>query len=408
MPTLKVPPEPAILQHVAEAFGTPTYVYFSEVIRRQVAGLRQQLSGLPAQLLYAMKANSHPAVLAVLRDEGVGIDAVSPGELLLARRVGFPAADILFSGNNLTDDEMHFAHAQGVLLNIGELTRLERYGRAYPGSAVCVRLNPQIGAGHHEHVITAGAFSKFGVPVAQIDDLRAVLARYDLRLVGLHQHIGSGIPNTEVLWQAIAVLLDAARQFPGLRFLNVGGGLGIPYHPDDAALDLENFHQRIALPLQAFRQRYGRDLAFRFEPGRYLVAESGVLLMRVTAVKTTADRVFVGTDSGFNHLVRPAMYGAYHALYNLSHPDGPLRRYDVVGNICESGDLFARDRWLQEVREGDVLAVLDAGAYGLSMASTYNLRPLPAEVLVGPDDTARLVTRRRTAEDLVAALMAEA
>jgi diaminopimelate decarboxylase len=404
MSVLKSPPDPTLLLRLAEEFGTPTYVYFAAIIRRQVAGLRQSLSGLPVQLLYAMKANSHPAVLAVMREAGLGIDAVSPGELLLARRVGLPAAAILFSANNMTDEDMHFAHSQGVLLNIGELSRLEQYGRTYPGSAVCVRLNPQIGGGHHAHVITAGARSKFGIPVGQIDAVQAVVARHGLRLVGLHQHIGSGILDAPLLGQAIQVLLDVAPAFPDVQFLNLGGGLGIPYHPDEAPLDLSTLQHHLVPLLRTFAQTRSH-VQFRFEPGRYLVAESGVLLMRTNTIKHANDRVFVGTDSGFNHLVRPAMYEAYHALYNLSHPDGPLTRCDVVGNICESGDVFARDRWLQQVREGDVLAVLDAGAYGMSMASTYNLRPLPAEVMVEADGSARLVTRRQSVAELVDALL---
>ncbi|MEX1055084.1 MAG: diaminopimelate decarboxylase, partial [Rhodothermales bacterium] len=294
------------------------------------------------------------------------------------------------------------AAAAGVILNIGELSRLEKFGRFAPGSPVCIRLNPQVGAGHHEHVITAGERSKFGVPVEDIERIHEIARRHDLRIVGLHQHIGSGIMSTDTLWKAMSVLLDVAESFPNVRFLNFGGGLGIPYRADELPLDLENFGRRILEPLREFaREHPSEDLSFWFEPGRFLVAEAGVLLVRVNTLKENRGRVFAGTDSGMGHLVRPAIYGAYHAIYNLSNPGGSYRTYDVTGNICESGDLFAREREIAEIREGDVLAILDVGAYGMAMASEYNLRPLPAEVLLGSDGEAVVVRERRSPEELV-------
>lgn len=214
--------------------------------------------------------------------------------------------------------------------------------------------------------------------------------------------------STETLWRAMSVLLDAARSFPGIRFLNFGGGLGVAYGPDDRPIDLEKFGRRILEPLRTFaRSHPADDLSFWFEPGRLLSAEAGTLLVRVNTIKTNRGRVFAGTDSGMNHLIRPAIYGSYHGICNLSNPTGPLREYDVTGNICESGDLFARGRRLPEIRDGDVLAILDAGAYAISMASHYNLRPLPAEVLLTSDGELRLVRRRQSHEDLVDELLAD-
>ncbi len=392
----------AALLRAAESFGTPTYVYSERVLRRQCESLRRHMSGIPFRLLYAMKANSCPAVLRILLDEGLGIDAVSPGELHLALRVGFPPERILFSANNMTDAEMKDAASLRVLLNIGELSRLEKFGRYAPGSAVCVRLNPQVGAGHHEHVITAGERSKFGIPVEQIDAIHDVVRCHDLHIVGLHQHIGSGIMSAETLWKAMTVLLEAADSFAKIRFLNFGGGLGIAYSPDDRPINLNDFGERIVEPLQAFSDRHPSEgLSFWFEPGRFLTAEAGVLLVGVNTLKTNRGRVFAGTDSGMNHLVRPAIYGAYHAIYNLSNPEGRPAEYDVAGNICESGDVFARTRQVQEIREGDVLAILDAGAYAMAMASEYNFRPLPAEALLTADGEFQLVRRRRTHLELV-------
>ncbi|NNE69557.1 MAG: diaminopimelate decarboxylase [Rhodothermales bacterium] len=401
-------PFPEILTRVARSVGTPTYVYFERTIRKQIERLHGALEMVPHRLLYAMKANGHPQILRQIQTAGVGIDAVSPGELLLALRMGFRPEDVLFSANNMTTGEMHFAHRQKVLLNIGELSRLEAYGKAYPGADVCIRLNPQVGAGHHEHVITAGADSKFGIPVEFMPEIISVLEQHGLRLRGLHQHIGSGIPDPATLWDAVSVLLKQAAEFPDLEFVNLGGGLGVPYRPDESPLDLGDFASRFGDTLAAFSRTH--DTEVWFEPGRFFVAEAGVLLATATTIKDNGDRCFVGVDSGMNHLVRPTMYGSYHEILNLTNPDGALRPYDVVGNICETGDRFAKNREVAEIREGDWLAILDTGAYGMSMASHYNLRALPAEVWVPEDNPAqfRVISERQSPAQLVGRIMREA
>ena len=389
------------LIQVAEEYGTPTYVYFEDIVRRQCRQLRELYDGLPARLLYAMKANSSPRILKIIREEGLGVETVSPAELILARHLGFEVDRILFSANNMTDEEMTQAHEMGVLLNIGELSRLERYGRAFPGSPVCVRLNPQVGAGHHEHVITAGSLSKFGIPVDDAQEVKRILERHNLRLVGLHQHIGSGILDVDDFRKAITVLIDAAPAFPDIRFINFGGGLGIPYGPEDEPLNRNRFREQIHPLLQEFRTGRFDSVEYWFEPGRYLVAESGVLLAEVNTVKNANGRVFVGMDTGMGQLMRPSLYNAYHGIVNVTRPDGRPVPYDVTGNICESGDLFGRDREIAEVQEGDLLAIQDVGAYGMSMASTYNLRPLPAEVMVTTDGSIELMRRRLSFRELV-------
>jgi len=404
LPVSDLPLPRETLLGVAERFGTPTYVYAETAVRAQIARLRTLTDGLPADLLYALKANACPAILRLLRDEGFGLDAVSPGELLLAQRLEFDAARILFSPNMMGDDEMHAAQAAAVLLNVGELSRLERFGTVYPGADVCVRLNPGGGAGHHAHVVTAGERTKFGVPLTQLGEVKRIAAQHGLRIVGLHQHIGSGILDPALFRAPLDALLDVAGVFPDLRFLNVGGGLGVPYAPDEAPLDAAAFRTHVVAPLAAFCASHP-GVRVRFEPGRFLVAHAGVLLTRVTAVKEGGERVFAGTDSGMNHLVRPAVYDAYHKIANLSRPDGPARPYTVTGNICETGDVFAEHRPVAEIREGDVLGLLDAGAYGMAMASTYNLRALPAEVFVSLDGAPHLVRARQTPESLVDALL---
>jgi len=391
-----------LLLDIADRFGTPTYAYFESVIEDRVRKLKSHLEGLPLQLLYAMKANHAIPVMEKIRDEGLGIDAVSPAELILALRLGFEKDRILFSANNMTDDEMHLAVKNGVILNVGELSRLEAFGKAYPGASVCVRLNPQIGAGHHEHVITAGEKSKFGIPVEQIDEIHRITAEYDIHVAGLHQHIGSGILDTSTLWRAISVILDASQSFRQLRFINVGGGLGVPYQPEESGLDMEHFESMIVQPLKAFIDSHAsRNLSIWFEPGRYFTAESGVLLASVNTVKQSTTRTFAGTDSGMNHLVRPSMYSAYHRVLNLSNPDGSPKKYDVVGNICESSDFFAKERMVAELAEGDVVGVMDTGAYGISMATMYNLRSLPAEVWVDSNGDPHLIRDRKTPEQMV-------
>jgi diaminopimelate decarboxylase len=404
---LKTPPAREALLEAAERFGTPTYAYVEETLRRQCRRLRALTRGVPARLLYAMKANPNPSILRVMKNEGLGLDVVSPGEQMLAQRLGFAPERVLFSANNMTDAAMRQAQEAGALLNIGERPRLEAFGHAYPGARVCLRLNPNVEAGHHEHVVTADAASKFGIPVGEVESARAIAERHGLQIVGLHQHIGSGIRDVERFGQAVRVLLGAAEGFADLEFVNVGGGLGIPYRPGEDPIDAEQFRQAVVQPLRNFRNaRPGASegFSFWFEPGRFLVAEAGVLLMRVNTIKRASGRVFAGTDSGMGHLMRPAVYEAYHGLYNLSNPNGALELYDVVGNVCEGGDVFARGRRVQQIREGDVLAVLDAGAYGQAMASTYNLRPLPAEAMIRPGGTPELVRHRRTAEELARAL----
>ncbi|MFV1979983.1 MAG: diaminopimelate decarboxylase [Rhodothermia bacterium] len=385
------------LNRAVAAAGTPTVAYDEQTIRARCGEFRDAIASVPSRLLYALKANSNPALVQLLTDEVDGFDVVSPGELELLLRLGVRARNILFSPNYMTDAEMVDAADRGVMLNIGELSRLERFGREFPGSDVCVRLNLWVGAGHHKYVVTGGKDSKFGVPGDQLNRINEIADRYDLTVVGLHQHIGSGFSSADDFADSVDLLMEACKRFPETRFLNVGGGIGIPYRFGESRFDLGAVSARLAASSSAA----GLNVVFWFEPGRFLVAESGTLLISVTAVKQSGDRTFAGTDSGFNHLIRPALYNAHHEIVNVSNPSGPMRPYDVAGNICESGDLFARDREIQEIREGDVLAILDVGAYGVSMASEYNMRPLPQEVLIKSDGAISTIRKRMNASQLV-------
>lgn len=403
---LKPAPHADALREAAERFGTPTYVYAEATVRERCRLLAAALDGLPTRLLYALKANPTPALLEIIAGEGFGFDAVSLGEVALLRALGVPEDRVLFTTTSTTDAELDAAAEAGVLLNLDDAERIATFGARHPGADVCVRFNPGWGAGHHRHVVTGGKEAKFGVPLSEAEAVAETAARHRLRVVGLHQHVGSGIREAAELWPAVESLLDVVGHFPGLRFLDAGGGLGIPYRPDEDALDPASIRTAVAEPALARLAAAGHAGAeVWFEPGRYLVAEAGVLVTRVHTLKDTGDRVFAGTDSGFNHLLRPTLYGAYHALANLSNPDGPTRPYDVVGNICESGDLFARERHVQELRRGDLLAILDAGAYGSAMGSTYNLRPPPAEVVLRESGELELVRPRMTPEDVARALL---
>lgn len=391
---------PMKLLDLAASHQTPLYVYDLDVVRRQARALREAIDFPSLRLLYAIKANPCPAVAQVLLDEDYGVDCVAPGEVALALRLGHKPSDILYTENNMNDEEMALAVKQGVLVNCGSLDRLEKLGRAGATTAA-VRFNPDVGGGEHAHVFTAGPLTKFGVHHSQVSEVQRIEAETGIKVIGAHMHIGSNVLEAATFREAMGVILSVARELPHLEFIDFGGGLGVPYNENQAPLDLPTIGRSAGELMRAFCAEYGRDIELRLEPGRFLVAEAGKLLTTVTAVKTNPDgRTFVGCDSGFNHLIRPTMYGSYHPIANLSNPNGAVMTQDVVGNVCESGDIFARDRDLPQCRVGDVLAIGFAGAYGMSMASTYNLRPLPAEVVVS-GETARCVRPRLSVDDLL-------
>lgn len=397
-----------LLLEAARSFGTPLFVYDQDLILERY---REVLTFTPwpqVKILYAMKANYNPEILRLLQNAGAGIDAVSAAEAILALKCGFSAEQILFTANNLTEREMRLAYALGVLFNIDDISTLRRFGEIFPESDLCLRFNPEVVAGENAKVQTGGEFSKFGLLFEQISEVREVTARHGLRVVGLHIHTGSGIKEKSKFLHALDNLLKVADRatFPDLRFIDCGGGLAVPYRPGEERVDYPVLGKELAARFAAFCNRYGRDLDLLFEPGKYLTAEAGSLLVQVVTVKRTRRKTFAGTDSGFPHLIRPVLYGAYHHIVNLSNPDGDLQSYDVCGNICESGDLFASDRLLPEIRPGDILQIQNAGAYCYSMGGLYNLRPMPAEALVGKG-ALRLVRRRASEEDLVDDILQE-
>jgi diaminopimelate decarboxylase len=293
---------------------------------------------------------------------------------------------------------------QEVSVNLGSLVLLEKFGQRFPQTSVSVRINPGIGAGHHAHCITGGPDSKFGIYHDQIDAALALATKYKLTLNGVHSHIGTGIYSAEPMLEAMDMILAVAEKFPDLEFIDFGGGFGIPYRPEQQALDMKDLSQKMTRRFTEFRQSYGREISMKIEPGKLLVGPAGILLTTVTNITDTPKHRFVGVDSGFNHLLRPTLYGSYHKILNASRYTGDEEDVVVVGYICESGDIFSRsgdeiERKLPSPVIGERLAFLDAGAYGFSMSSQYNSRPRPAEVLVYQGQS-RLIRRAETFEDL--------
>ncbi len=390
------------IEKIVEQFGTPLYVYDLEIIQTRIDELFATIGTYQnTQFLYAIKANFNPHIVREIITRGCGIDAVSIDEVRLGLFCGAKAENILFTENNITDEEMQESMRLGVLLNIGSLSRLEKFGSTYPGSRVCVRFNPNVGAGSHATNITGGPDSKFGISTLQIEDVLHIAKQYNLKIVGIHEHIGSGWLEIGEPLLALETILQIAQLFPDLEFVDVGGGFGVPYSPSQTRLDLKTLGEKMKSRFTNFCSEYGREIQLRFEPGRYIVAESGHLVTRVNTVKQSPEeKIFVGTDTGMNHLVRVAMYDAYHPIINVSNPEGQTKVYDIVGNICECADFFARDREMSEIREGDILDIQIAGAYGMAMASHYQFRDLPAEVLVDGENT-RVIRRRETFEERI-------
>ena len=388
---------------LARQYGTPLYVMEEDLIRSRYRELAANIKYPKLNIHYACKANTSLAILKILHSEGSHIDVVSPGEIFLAIKAGYTPERIMFTGNNVTDDEMRYAIEAGVLLNMDSLSQIRRYGKIKPGGEISIRINPDVGAGHHDHTITGGPDSKFGIYFSQAGEAKALAREHDLKVIGIHMHIGSGILDPAPFLMGMDTLLTTAREFEfdDLQFIDFGGGIGIPYRPEEESLDLDDFGEKVGGLFKDWCDSYGRDLDLTIEPGRYLVAEAGTLLAEVNTVKVTPHRRFVGTDSGFNHLIRPTMYDSYHPITvcnKADHPDTVMT--DVCGNICESGDIFARDRMMPEIEEGDLVAIGNAGAYGYAMSSNYNSRPRPAEVLV-KEGNSKLIRERETLEDLL-------
>lgn len=394
------------LESLVERYGSPLYIYDAATIRTQYRALRSSFSAIPLEIHYAMKANSNPSILKLLLEEGASIDAVSPFEVRLALEVGFAPKSILFTGNNVHRQELESCIQQQISVNVESLQALELYGQLCPGGEVSIRINPGVGAGHHGHCITGGPQSKFGIYFDQLHEIFRIQKHYQLMITGIHSHIGTGILEKAPMMEALELVLSVAQQFKNLRFIDIGGGFGIPYYPDQQSLDLQELGQELTDRFLQFCESYGSRLILKVEPGRFLVGNSGVLIAEVTSKKHTPYYQFVGINSGFNHLIRPAFYGSFHRIENRSNLKGVLEPVILAGNICETGDIFTQDeqgpatQLLAETRIGDLIAIHDVGAYGMAMSSQYNLRPRPAEILLD-GDSFQLIRRAETYEEVI-------
>ncbi len=390
---------------LASQFGTPLYVYDTAVIRRQIASVKRAFSSLPLRPFYAMKANSNLSILRLIRSEGFGCDAVSPGEIYLARRAGFDSEDIWFTCSNVSDDDLRAIADPDIVINVNSMSEIDRVIALDLPNRIALRVNPDVGAGHHHDVVTAGGGVKFGIDLAELPSARMVVEDSGRRIVGLHAHIGSGIDRIAPLIESARRLLEAAAEFDHLRWINFGGGISVPYRPDEQPFPIDDYGAE--LTRVADKLLRARDLHAIIEPGRYVVAQSGTLLARVTAMRVSAGQTWLGVDTGFNHLVRPSKYGAYHHITNCDPKSEQFDEVVVAGNLCESGDVFTRDsegnvltRRIEQTKVGDLLAFHDAGAYGFSMGSHYNARLLPPEILVDGSDV-RVIRERQEVQDLV-------
>ena len=388
------------LQSAVKEFGSPLYVYDTETIKRQYERLRKTFSGIRLKIKYACKANTNLEIMKYLRSLGAGLDVVSIEEALLGIKAGYKPSDILFTPNCISFNEIKEAVELGVEINIDNISILEQFGHEYGNSVpCCIRINPNIAAGGNSHIQTGHIDSKFGISIHQLRHIERIVATCDMKINGLHIHTGSEILDSSVFIRMAELMFEAARSFSNLEFIDFGSGFKVAYKEGDYVTDIEEFSKEFTDLFKSFCKSYGKDLELWFEPGKFLVSEAGVLLVKVNTVKQTMATVFVGVDSGQNHLIRPMFYDAYHHIINLSNPSGKQRIYTIVGYICET-DTFGWDRKLNEVREGDVLAILNAGAYGYTMSNNYNSRLRPAEVLF-TEGNAKLIRRRETIDDLI-------
>ncbi|MFC6877759.1 diaminopimelate decarboxylase [Flavobacterium myungsuense] len=388
------------LVQLAEQFGSPLYVYDAEKIQSQYHRLTSAFAKVERlRINYAVKALSNLAVLQLLKQVGSNLDTVSLQEVQLGLHAGFEPQQIIYTPNGVSFEEIEEVAQLGVQINIDNLSVLEHFGTKHPTVPVCIRINPHVMAGGNSNISVGHIDSKFGISIHQMPHILRIVENTKMHINGIHMHTGSDILDIEVFLYAAEILFDAARNFKTLDFLDFGSGFKVPYKKGDIETDIEELGKKLSKRFIAFEKEYGRELTLAFEPGKFLVSEAGYFLAKVNVVKQTTSTVFAGIDSGFNHLIRPMLYGSQHHIDNISNPKGKERFYTVVGYICET-DTFANNRRIAEINEGDLLCFRNAGAYCFSMSSNYNSRYKPAEVL-WKDGEGILIRERETFEDLL-------
>ena len=390
----------ATLLSIAQQEGHPVYVYDANKIEQQFSRLQNAFSGIEKlRINYACKALSNLSVLGLIKKMGSGLDTVSIQEVQMGIEAGFEPQDIIFTPNGVSLEEIERAAKIGVQINIDNLSILEQFGTKHPNIPVCIRINPHVMAGGNSNISVGHIDSKFGISIHQIPHVLRIVENTNMHINGVHMHTGSDILDIEVFLYAAEILFDTALQFKNLEFLDFGSGFKVPYREGDIETNIEELGEKLTERFHRFCETYGSTLELAFEPGKFLVSQAGYFLVQVNAVKQTTSTVFAQVDSGFNHLIRPMLYGSHHEIKNISKPEGKERFYTVVGYICET-DTFGSNRKIAEIAEGDILAFQNAGAYCFSMASNYNSRFRPAEIL-WYNDEAHMIRRRETFEDLL-------
>jgi diaminopimelate decarboxylase len=388
------------LETIAKRANGPVYVYDASKIQSQYQRLKNAFSGV-AQLKinYACKALSNISILKLMQNMGSGLDTVSIQEVQLGLEAGFEPADIIFTPNGVSLGEIETVAKMGVQINIDNLSILEQFGTKHPKVPVCIRINPHVMAGGNSNISVGHIDSKFGISIHQIPHVLRIVENTKMHINGVHMHTGSDILDIEVFLHASEILFNTALQFKDLSFIDFGSGFKVPYREGDIETNIEELGEKLTNRFAEFCKTYGKTLELAFEPGKFLVSQAGYFLTKVNAVKQTTSTVFAQVDSGFNHLIRPMLYNSYHEIVNISNPEGRERFYTVVGYICET-DTFGSNRKIAEISEGDVVAFKNAGAYCFTMASNYNSRFRPAEVL-WYEGQAHLIRKQETFEDLL-------
>jgi diaminopimelate decarboxylase len=388
------------LVQLANDFGTPLYVYHAEKIKEQFEKLEKAFKGCNARFFYACKALANINILRYMEQLGAGLDCVSIYEVRLGLMAGFSPDRILFTPNSVDFAEIQEGKDIRVNLNIDNISILEQFGNKYGGTyPICIRFNPHIMGGGNYKISTGHIDSKFGISVHQMRHIERIVKSTGLQVKGIHMHTGSDIKDVNVFLQGLEVMFQLATHFPDLSFIDLGSGFKVPYYEDDVQTDVGPLGKKVCEEFASYEKESGKKIEVWFEPGKFLVSEAGYFIVKANVIKQTTATVFVGVNSGFNHLIRPMFYEAYHRIHNISNPHGSERIYTVVGNICET-DTFAWDRKLNEVREGDLLVFYNAGAYGFEMSSNFNSRLKPAEILM-KDGEAKLIRKRDEFEDLL-------
>lgn len=389
-------------------FDFPLYVYDELTIREKIWDVKDAISYKPFQLRYACKANSNATILNLMKQNDVKIDAVSLGEIKRALAAGFDSKDILYTSEDAKPQTMLDVALREIMFNCSSFEHLENLRMLKQelndmSTDICVRFNLGIGYGHDEKVKTSGLDSKHGFWNGEIFSIKHYIEGLDFKIKGFHTHAGSCF-NLEQWEEYIDKALAFSMHFEDLDFINLGGGLPVRYHPNDEEFDIKRFGEILSDKMERFTQIYGKKLRLELEPGRYLVAESGVLLTQVTALKTTPKYNFAIVDTGFNHLLRPCLYGTYHPITIISEYARHKADIVIAGNLCESGDILSMNdkvRKLVQPNVQDFIAIGNVGAYGMAMASNYNSYERPAEVLVGVDEKPYLIKERENIEEII-------